>query len=603
MKKLIFTILFLFAASTVNAGWIGIDSSYLDSDSGSSHPDYECADALDGISTWLASGESHWFILDFGSSKDIKKIRSRSSWTGDPIDVDIYVSNDTENWGTAVATGIDTFQDTSEWIEYDVTDKSGRYMKIVINEVEGSNLTYGHYTSPYFKIFDVWEGNLPDKWTSYINLLNTLYTTTSGTYEPTNYSLGAVPWDGSKYTNITEAYLEMVSSASGSCPPNSVPTTYARLYDVDNATEICSVLTVTPSEDETKRSTTNCADNLPSGTTTLRLEVKNGCQTSSTYTGARLIIIQEAQTEEDNNKMRVYIPLGGNKQMATTNYIKLGSIAPAGSSSVEKHYYWDEDDFATIDAVYFGATLSATSGYTAYAKLDDVSGSGSVAELTETSTSPTWNISADISGSISDNTTYTTWIKTSESPQTMNIENAMLIIDLSSLTKYQTVQQFNGYGLNTTTTGWTEEDKHEVIYDSGDDFFYNVTETTTHQGVLKHIGDTDMEAGLYENDVHNTDGDISTTDTTFVLKESSAITSLDNGDVVAQGYDLGSSGFLVKGQVGDGKLLRTVTSIDPLSEAARRRMWLSKNENIAIEGKLDDEIPNIRNDYIPAVAQ
>ena len=108
MKKLVFTILFFFIASIANAGWMTITSSHLDSDSGAAHPDYECADALDGTSFWSNTGGSHWFILDFGSSKDVQKVRSRSDTTGDPIDVDIYISDDKDSWGTAVAEEITT---------------------------------------------------------------------------------------------------------------------------------------------------------------------------------------------------------------------------------------------------------------------------------------------------------------------------------------------------------------------------------------------------------------------------------------------------------------------------------------------------------------
>ena len=137
--------------------WLGISSANLDSKCGE---DGGCllAEALDGIDYWQHNvGEVHWFILDLGQTYSIKKVRGRSKTALDPTDVDIFVSDDKENWGDAVATGINTWQDTAEWVEVDTTDKDGRYIKVVINATEFMQaVKWGKEIAPFITIFDVY---------------------------------------------------------------------------------------------------------------------------------------------------------------------------------------------------------------------------------------------------------------------------------------------------------------------------------------------------------------------------------------------------------------------------------------------------------------
>jgi len=149
--------------------WLGIDSSHLDSYCG--HGDNQpCANALDGTGPWyhwVEGGEAdeHFVILDLGASFIVSEVRSRSMTSMDPTNVDIYVSDDKEDWGEAVATGISDWQDTGEWQAANVNDKRGRYVLIDIQDVEGSpasgQLQYGD-SDPPFKILDVF-GVLADQ--------------------------------------------------------------------------------------------------------------------------------------------------------------------------------------------------------------------------------------------------------------------------------------------------------------------------------------------------------------------------------------------------------------------------------------------------------
>ncbi len=141
-------------------GWKGITSSDIDSLCGE-EAGGTLADALDGTDVWdHNTNEVHWFILDLGQSYNVTKVRARSQTGDDPLDVDIYVSDINGTWGTTVASGINDWVNTSAWVETNVTNKSGRYVYIVINDTEDSSrrLDFGRgITTP--TIFDVYVEN------------------------------------------------------------------------------------------------------------------------------------------------------------------------------------------------------------------------------------------------------------------------------------------------------------------------------------------------------------------------------------------------------------------------------------------------------------
>jgi len=146
------------------ADWIGVGSSHYDSHCGDDGA-RTIEEALDGTDYWLHEvNETHWFVLNLGQTYNITKVRGRSDYpilTRDPDDVNIYVSDDKANWGTAVASGITTWQDTTAWVEVDVTDKNGRYVKVEIVSTESADnyLRFGDSPGP-FTIFDVY-GEVP----------------------------------------------------------------------------------------------------------------------------------------------------------------------------------------------------------------------------------------------------------------------------------------------------------------------------------------------------------------------------------------------------------------------------------------------------------
>lgn len=138
--------------------WLELSSAEYDSHCGDSEG-HTILGALDGTDAWWhAVYELHEFILDLGQTYTIKKVRGRSNTDGyDPTNINIYVSDSKIDWGATVATNVD-YSDTSTWVETDITDKDGRYIKVVIGETESAShyLQWGGVSPDYFTIFDAY---------------------------------------------------------------------------------------------------------------------------------------------------------------------------------------------------------------------------------------------------------------------------------------------------------------------------------------------------------------------------------------------------------------------------------------------------------------
>jgi hypothetical protein len=146
------------SSSEPTGDWLGVSSSDIYDFCGE-ETGLTLAEALDGTDVWEhLVNETHYFVIDLGASYTVKMVRGRSYHLADPTDVNIYVSTDGSTWGTAVAAGITTWQDCSsgEWVEIDVTDKVGRYVKVEIVDTEDAlnKIKFGSTGTP-FSIFDV----------------------------------------------------------------------------------------------------------------------------------------------------------------------------------------------------------------------------------------------------------------------------------------------------------------------------------------------------------------------------------------------------------------------------------------------------------------
>jgi hypothetical protein len=122
----------------VSEGWIGINSGHYEDHIGDFNDGTKFVDALDGKTYWQYNADPpYWAILDLGKSYKVTKMRGRASKMGDPTDVDIYVSDDKNDWGTPVKTGISVWRNTASWVEVEMdAQKTGRYVYIYVNECE-----------------------------------------------------------------------------------------------------------------------------------------------------------------------------------------------------------------------------------------------------------------------------------------------------------------------------------------------------------------------------------------------------------------------------------------------------------------------------------
>jgi len=108
---------------------------------------YPASRAIDGDTgtSWRHSTtENHWIILDMGKTTDISKIRIYQSGTssyrwGQSSGIEVYVSNDPANWGSAVWVGT---LDASGWRESGTFSKQGRYVRLYSRSTSSSQRFY-----------------------------------------------------------------------------------------------------------------------------------------------------------------------------------------------------------------------------------------------------------------------------------------------------------------------------------------------------------------------------------------------------------------------------------------------------------------------------
>lgn len=546
--------------------WLNPDSDNLVSFCGEYGDPYSINNMLNAVNQWFhIVNEVHEFVLDFGSDKDITKIRWKNNGAGPPNDVDVYVSTDGSTWGTAVAEALDfSVYNGGEWTVTELTQKTGRYIKFVINDTtNGSNyLGWGSSTT---KVIDVLDGTEGDKFTTFVDLVNTSLVTTSTTYTPTDGSLCMVeiPWD--EYTNITSIKLVARTSTSGSCTPNSYPTAHVQLYDRTNSAQLTNLFG--PSNGLAKSG--NFVGSIPSGTSVVDVRIKRGCQTNAGIYHCYLEIVQETAA---TTKTVVFVPIGANVGCGQTAFSKMGYAAfLIGGVKSQKHFLYDSGAMDGITAAYYCCNFYAQSGYTAEAKLDDISAGGALASFSETLTVPTHHTSADIKDSFVNSTEYTQYGKISASRRTAYFKNGYIRFHLTNPTKLQTFLPLNSKGIQTEATGWAEDGggSNCYWYDS-DNYFAQVTVGYKLQAILCHENDTSMSTGLYDDGTRDTDGDLNSTSETLERKLSGAITGIADQSVIGCARNLESGGEFIYGYIGSLMIIHSITGIDNTAATTRR---------------------------------
>ena len=118
---------------------------------------YPASRLIDGnLSTdWHHSvSHEHWIIFDLGSTKNVKKIRLYCVGSGrmTPCEVTTTYINDTaDESGGSKGSGV--LFGALQWFEIDVTDTSGRYIKIKLKttDVNGANCSTSNNLLAFFE--------------------------------------------------------------------------------------------------------------------------------------------------------------------------------------------------------------------------------------------------------------------------------------------------------------------------------------------------------------------------------------------------------------------------------------------------------------------
>jgi len=206
--------------------WLGINSSNYESSCGSDDM-RTLSEALGGTDVWQHDadhdGGIHFFVVDLGENDgkfyNLTKFKGRSYFGDfDPIDVDIYVSETNGNWGSAVATGISSWQDTEIFVEELATTKTGRFIRVVINQTEDlQGIIWGRSGSA-FTIFDAYGSLIVPVASEVIIVSNT-----SGTLRNEKYLASIITEDsyisGAMFTLATTVVLrgstDIISGVTG----------------------------------------------------------------------------------------------------------------------------------------------------------------------------------------------------------------------------------------------------------------------------------------------------------------------------------------------------------------------------------------------------
>ena len=541
--------------------WLDIDSTEHHSNCGFTVPPFGTAqNMLNGVDMWgHAENHLHFLIIDLGSSVNVAKMRTKNIGNAANDDIEVFVSDDLGDFGTAVMTGIDlTGESASDWTERILTtQKSGRYVKLTMNTDQINNfLGWG---ADDRKVLDFFTGALPKTWPNIINLVAQNFTTSSASYVPTDGEITLFPWDGAKYSNATAIYFEATVNIVGGGEEDSWS---VELFDRTGASQIVEVSAISGSVIRS----VDIKALMPSGAATLDVRIKNNGATSVALKSARIIMTQDSDTTD---KMTVFIPVGQKFQIGTTTYGSGRDEALTADCEHQFKYIADNWDF--IDSAFYHAVLKATATRTASSALDDIAEGGEFGEVSTSNTSPTLLTSSDISGSLVDDTVYTAFLKSSANRSQAFMIHAWLEIVLNPVTKYEFMYDVTAFGKKeASNTGWqTEETEYRLDYFTGDMWYFGLDSVITkHYSVQSQNSATSIIGALYDDGVRDADSEITETGGTPVYEESVPLSFLD-GSEIKSGWNVNSLGLFAFGSLWNSGILVTVVLDDGIVSTRR----------------------------------
>jgi hypothetical protein len=288
--------------------------------------------------------------------------------------------------------------------------------------------------SPTVNFSAVLKADQPPTIEQQVNILDQTYNTTSGTYAPTDNSLGIIHWDASKYPNST-VYLEAEVTLDSGHPWK---TSYVSLFDTGGNKVGSSEIVSGPAGfwERQRSGPVTLTDN-----TDYTVRVAMGYSNSLTIRAARLIIIQSSPTKISDTQSQIEV--GNNETTSSTSYANLAD---------KKIYHYDSSKFTPTPTAYFEASLSNdTAGQTAYAALytDGASCTTQVSGSEVSVTGTSWGRVRSGSISLSSGSDYSVCIKAGA--DTARIAGAKIILNQSNaggITATELVHQ----QINTLTT-------------------------------------------------------------------------------------------------------------------------------------------------------
>ena len=109
------------------------------------HASFPASNTIDGdlaTAWWHSVGHEHWIIFDLGSTKTVQKIRlyCKGGYAYNICTVSAVYINDTADESGGSKGSLGTILTLDNWNEIDVTDTSGRYIKIKLETLDADGL-------------------------------------------------------------------------------------------------------------------------------------------------------------------------------------------------------------------------------------------------------------------------------------------------------------------------------------------------------------------------------------------------------------------------------------------------------------------------------
>lgn len=365
-----------------------------------------------------------------------------------------------------------------------------------------------------------------------------------------------IPWNAAKFDEIEAVYLVMnggVTDSTG-CLYNNSPHIIVTLQNFTDSTDLYSYdhYGIYPSV-EISADIKSYLPNAAAGEKKLRLKIQTSCGTTSTLIQAYLYIKLKAPASGSPIKARILRDVGWDNLSRSTTYIEVDS----------KRHWWDsklyglgDGSLGGIEAIYFGSSFkyqTATAGYTAYVELYDITNVTQIAELSTTIDTIDYYMSADIQGSLTDESELTTNIKRTVpgSPAVHNtiLKNAHIIIDIDDLERYETdfmLLHDNNSSSTYSSNAYVDQDRLFTTYK---DYASGVTKVLYAESVAKKNHASDLGYFRVEDDgTAMTNGETQHTTISYTrYRPASALTEPADGskiNVEGKGYTTTSSSLL-----------------------------------------------------------